>query len=132
VQHCSFVPGVAGAFERLGADAWCGVSRCKISLQADVRHSSCTLALLTLKNRLQHSNTAVARACLQSEPELLSKYKQSHLESYMEDNQRVAFCPSVPWCGRAVEVSADAAFCRTGRHVVHAMQPVNACVNSIY
>jgi ariadne-1 len=42
---------------------------------------------------------------LQSESELLSKYKQSHLESYMEDNQRVAFCPSVPWCGCAVEVS---------------------------
>jgi hypothetical protein len=43
-------------------------------------------------------------SCLQEKPELLQKYKQSHLESYMEDNQRVAFCPSVPWCGRAVEV----------------------------
>jgi hypothetical protein len=35
---------------------------------------------------------------------LLNKYKQSHLESYMEDNQRVTFCPSKPWCGRAIEV----------------------------
>ncbi|KAF6250673.1 hypothetical protein COO60DRAFT_1471727 [Scenedesmus sp. NREL 46B-D3] len=44
---------------------------------------------------------------MKSESELLSKYKQSHLESYMEDNQRVAFCPSVPWCGHAVEVDSD-------------------------
>jgi hypothetical protein len=41
---------------------------------------------------------------LQDESQLLQKYKQSHLESYMEDNHKVAFCPSVPWCGRAVEV----------------------------
>jgi hypothetical protein len=43
-------------------------------------------------------------AILQGDTALLNKYKQSHLESYMEDNQRVAFCPSVPWCGRAIEV----------------------------
>jgi hypothetical protein len=40
----------------------------------------------------------------QDDPVLLNKYKQSHLESYMEDNQRVTFCPSKPWCGRAIEV----------------------------
>ncbi|WIA17066.1 hypothetical protein OEZ85_013967 [Tetradesmus obliquus] len=44
---------------------------------------------------------------MKGERELLSKYKQSHLESYMEDNERVAFCPSVPWCGHAVEVDSD-------------------------
>lgn len=44
----------------------------------------------------------------QGDTALLNKYKQSHLESYMEDNQRVAFCPSVPWCGRAVEVRSHA------------------------
>jgi hypothetical protein len=41
---------------------------------------------------------------VQNDASLLHKYKQSHLESYMEDNQRVAFCPSTPWCGRAIEV----------------------------
>ncbi len=25
--------------------------------------------------------------------------------SYVEDNARVNFCPSVPWCGHAVQVS---------------------------
>lgn len=40
----------------------------------------------------------------QAEPVLLSKYHQSHLESYLEDNQKVAFCPSKPWCGNAIEV----------------------------
>lgn len=59
---------------------------------------------------------------VQGEDELLAKYKQSHLESYMEDNQRVAFCPSVPWCGRAVEVRAGgsvpvAACSKTYRYV---------------
>jgi hypothetical protein len=42
----------------------------------------------------------VAAAAVQ----VLQKYKQSLLESYMEDNAKVRFCPSVPWCGRAVEV----------------------------
>lgn len=46
-------------------------------------------------------------AVIQGDPALLNKYKQSHLESYMEDNQRVAFCPSTPWCGRAIEVDSD-------------------------
>jgi hypothetical protein len=36
--------------------------------------------------------------------QVLHKYQQSLLESYMEDNAKVRFCPSVPWCGRAVEV----------------------------
>eukprot|EP00877_Chromochloris_zofingiensis_P002490 jgi/Chrzof1/12241/Cz06g26220.t1 len=44
---------------------------------------------------------------MKDQAELLSKYQQSHLESYMEDNHRVAFCPSVPWCGHAVEVDSD-------------------------
>eukprot|EP00879_Flechtneria_rotunda_P010931 GHRR01011422.1.p1 GENE.GHRR01011422.1~~GHRR01011422.1.p1 ORF type:complete len:527 (+),score=168.68 GHRR01011422.1:246-1826(+) len=44
---------------------------------------------------------------MQGDQPLLAKYKQSHLESYMEDNQKVAFCPSVPWCGRAIEVDSD-------------------------
>eukprot|EP00878_Enallax_costatus_P004275 GHUV01004505.1.p1 GENE.GHUV01004505.1~~GHUV01004505.1.p1 ORF type:complete len:527 (+),score=139.84 GHUV01004505.1:269-1849(+) len=44
---------------------------------------------------------------MKGEQSLLAKYKQSHIESYMEDNQRVAFCPSVPWCGRAIEVDSD-------------------------
>ncbi len=39
-----------------------------------------------------------------SDAPALAKYRQSHLESYMEDNKNVVFCPSVPWCGRAVEV----------------------------
>lgn len=46
---------------------------------------------------------ALAAAAVQ----VLQKYKQSLLESYMEDNAKVRFCPSVPWCGRAVEVRSS-------------------------
>ena len=35
----------------------------------------------------------------------LDKYKQARLQSYIEDNSNVRFCPSVPWCGQAVQVS---------------------------
>ena len=44
---------------------------------------------------------------LQDEPALFAKYNQSHLESYLDENTRVAFCPSAPWCGHAIEVSVD-------------------------
>jgi len=53
---------------------------------------------------------------MQGDPALLNKYKQSHLESYMEDNQRVAFCPSTPWCGRAIEVRASMQSCLAQQH----------------
>lgn len=42
---------------------------------------------------------------VQGESELLQKYNKSHLDSYIEDSTRVTYCPSVPWCGRAIEVS---------------------------
>jgi hypothetical protein len=45
------------------------------------------------------------RFTLQGEKELLAKYTNSRLESYMEDNNRVTYCPSTPWCGHAIEVS---------------------------
>ncbi len=36
--------------------------------------------------------------------EALDKYGKSLALSYVEDNARVNFCPSVPWCGHAVQV----------------------------
>ncbi|PNW70486.1 hypothetical protein CHLRE_17g721950v5 [Chlamydomonas reinhardtii] len=39
--------------------------------------------------------------------EALDKYKHSMALSYVEDNARVNFCPSVPWCGHAVQVDGD-------------------------
>lgn len=45
----------------------------------------------------------------QAEPEVFAKYAHSHMQSYLEDNARVAFCPSAPWCGNAVEVGGRAA-----------------------
>ncbi|GMH39326.1 hypothetical protein BSKO_07224 [Bryopsis sp. KO-2023] len=40
-------------------------------------------------------------------PEALTRYRQSLLESYIEDNQNVRWCPSVPHCGRAIQVDGD-------------------------
>lgn len=56
----------------------------------------------------------------QGKPELLAKYRQSHLESYLEDNPRVAFCPSAPWCGHAVQVRRLLAVGVQGWHSPHA------------
>ena len=37
---------------------------------------------------------------------LASRYSRDRLQSYLEDNARVRFCPSAPWCGRCIEVRA--------------------------
>lgn len=50
---------------------------------------------------------ALVTKVMKGNPSLLEKYSQSHLQSYLEDNARVAFCPSAPWCGHAIEVDGD-------------------------
>ena len=44
------------------------------------------------------------RKLLQHEPKLLQKYEEKLLDSYIEDNKSVRWCPSVPHCGRAIQV----------------------------
>ncbi|GIL45958.1 hypothetical protein Vafri_3067 [Volvox africanus] len=39
--------------------------------------------------------------------EAFDKYTHSLALSYVEDNARVQFCPSVPWCGHAIQVDGD-------------------------
>lgn len=46
---------------------------------------------------------------LEGEEELLDKLTQALLDSYIDDNKRVKWCPSVPHCGRAIQVGAAAA-----------------------
>lgn len=47
--------------------------------------------------------TAGGAACKED----LDKYCESVTMSYVEDNARVHFCPSVPWCGRAIQADGD-------------------------
>jgi ariadne-1 len=42
-----------------------------------------------------------------SDPGLLHKYQCAILNSYIEDNANVRWCPSVPCCGRAIEALDD-------------------------
>ncbi|KAH6776501.1 RING/U-box superfamily protein [Perilla frutescens var. hirtella] len=41
------------------------------------------------------------------DPELAEKFDRFLLESYIEDNESVKWCPSVPHCGNAVRVDSD-------------------------
>ncbi|KAK4429121.1 putative E3 ubiquitin-protein ligase ARI2 [Sesamum alatum] len=41
------------------------------------------------------------------DPKLAEKFDRFLLESYIEDNKRVKWCPSVPHCGNAVRVEND-------------------------
>ncbi|KZV20214.1 hypothetical protein F511_01071 [Dorcoceras hygrometricum] len=41
------------------------------------------------------------------DPQLLEKFECFLLESYIEDNRRVKWCPSVPSCGNAIRVEND-------------------------
>ncbi|CAI0558753.1 unnamed protein product [Linum tenue] len=46
-----------------------------------------------------------------ADPNLADKFEQFVLDSYIEDNRRVKWCPSVPHCGNAVQVEADDLVC---------------------
>ncbi|KAL8143456.1 hypothetical protein V2J09_016488 [Rumex salicifolius] len=41
------------------------------------------------------------------DPQLADKFDSFILESYIEDNKRVKWCPSVPRCGNAIRVDDD-------------------------
>ncbi|XP_065847188.1 probable E3 ubiquitin-protein ligase ARI2 [Euphorbia lathyris] len=45
-----------------------------------------------------------------SNPDLAEKFDQFLLESYIEDNKRVKWCPSVPHCGNAIQIEDDEPF----------------------
>lgn len=57
--------------------------------------------------------SCIVRLCLQvkallaHDPETLAKYERSLLQSFVEDNAMVRWCPSVPSCGRAIRVTGD-------------------------
>lgn len=44
---------------------------------------------------------------LADDAELLGKYRDSLMCSYVEDNAMVCWCPSVPHCGNAVRADVD-------------------------
>ena len=52
----------------------------------------------------EHSCWLQVRRLLQHDPNLLDKYEQKLLDSYIEDNKSVRWCPSVPHCGCAIQV----------------------------
>ena len=41
------------------------------------------------------------------DPNLSEKFDRFLLESYIEDNRRVKWCPSVPHCGNAIQIEDD-------------------------
>lgn len=45
------------------------------------------------------------RKLLRNEGKLLEKYEEKLLDSYIEDNKSVRWCPSVPHCGCAIQVT---------------------------
>ncbi|TKY67521.1 E3 ubiquitin-protein ligase ARI1 [Spatholobus suberectus] len=51
---------------------------------------------------------AVVRTLLSiKHPDMAEKYERFLLESYIEDNKRVKWCPSTPHCGNAIRVEDD-------------------------
>ncbi|XP_058750542.1 probable E3 ubiquitin-protein ligase ARI1 isoform X1 [Vicia villosa] len=51
---------------------------------------------------------SVVRTLLAREhPDMAEKYERFLLESYIEDNKRVKWCPSTPHCGNAIRVEGD-------------------------
>ena len=62
------------------------------------------------------------KTLLADDAEALTKYTRSLLESYIEDNAMVRWCPSVPSCGYAICVNGDSHCepeCRCGPTALH-------------
>lgn len=49
----------------------------------------------------------VRRLVSKKEPEAAEKFERFLLESYIEDNSKVKWCPSVPHCGNAIRVEGE-------------------------
>lgn len=47
------------------------------------------------------------KALLADQPGTIGRYETSLLESFIEDNKLVRWCPSVPHCGNAVQVNGE-------------------------
>ncbi|CAL8988756.1 unnamed protein product [Prunus brigantina] len=45
------------------------------------------------------------------DPNLAEKFERFLLESYIEDNRKVKWCPSVPHCGNAIRIEEDELLC---------------------
>ncbi|CAN6282213.1 unnamed protein product [Urochloa humidicola] len=53
----------------------------------------------------------VRRLLGQKYPEMAKRFNRFLLESYLEDNDSVKWCPSTPNCGRAIRVGAGERYC---------------------
>ncbi|KAJ3674045.1 hypothetical protein LUZ60_006037 [Juncus effusus] len=53
------------------------------------------------------SDSVIRQLISSSNPNLAAKFDRSLLESYVDDNDAVKWCPSAPHCGNAVKVKGD-------------------------
>eukprot|EP00884_Botryococcus_braunii_P004214 jgi/Botrbrau1/13794/Bobra.0056s0044.1 len=47
------------------------------------------------------------KGLIEGDPDVLGRYERCLLESYVEDNATVQWCPSVPHCGRAIRIEGE-------------------------
>ncbi len=88
----------------------------------------------------QHTHNMWQVAALLSGPDcapLLERYRSSISESYVEDNRRVKWCPSIPHCGAAVRVGGEPYVeptCRCGFKFCFncTMEPHSPCTCDMY
>ncbi|KAI8463915.1 MAG: hypothetical protein J3K34DRAFT_474800 [Monoraphidium minutum] len=93
--------GKAAAGPKAGEPLACGVCMSDIA-EGKARHITC----MSFKCGVVADDELV-ESVIQGQGDALAKYQHSHLLSYLEDDPRVAFCPSAPWCGHAVQVDSD-------------------------
>ena len=62
------------------------------------------------------SCSKVHKLLQERDPEALAKYEHAIVHSYIEDNAHVKWCPSVPCCERAIEVTDESSYCEPQCH----------------
>ena len=78
-----------------------------VHVLGSVRTSTgCPALLLPPALRQLTAQLLQVRKLLQHERTLLHKYEEKLLDSYIEDNKSVRWCPSVPHCGCAIQVGS--------------------------
>ncbi|KAI3429520.1 hypothetical protein D9Q98_005609 [Chlorella vulgaris] len=115
--------GDAGAAAGSSDEVTCGVCMCEGPRQEattmECGHTFCNTCWrehlrISISEGLSRRLKCMAAGCgvvceepkvkklLKDNPPLVAKYEQTLLESYVDDNKRVRWCPSVPHCGNAI------------------------------
>ncbi|KAL2927504.1 putative E3 ubiquitin-protein ligase ARI1 [Bienertia sinuspersici] len=83
--------------------------RCNEATQMDCEHSFCNNCWTEhfIMQIMEGHSRRIRKLVSKKNQDLVKRFDRSLLESYIEENKLVRWCPSVPHCGNAIRVESD-------------------------